>query len=327
MRAAENPATQSIFTVDVEDWYHILDVPSAPALEQWAALPARVESNFSRLLDLFSERNVRVTCFFLGWIAQRFPHLVREAVERGHEIASHGYAHKLVYQMSPAEFCEDASKSRKLLEDLSGSRVEGYRAAGFSSTKDSPWFFEKLVEAGYQYDSSIFPGARGHGGNSQAPLAPHVLRTAIGDIVEFPITLAEFLGARLCFFGGGYLRLFPYSLIRRMANQVCAAGRPVIFYVHPREIDPEHPRLEMKASRRFKSYVNLSSTQTKLERILGDFSCTTFRDHLQRNKLPQMTITTDFARQPEVRPNGRPAQDIPDSPAATVKRSSQNAIG
>jgi len=325
---SKNSRIPAIFTVDVEDWYHILDVPAAPPLENWAKLPARVEGNFLKLLDLFDEQNVRVTCFFLGWVAEQFPHLVREAAKRGHEIASHGRAHRLAFQMTPSEFRADAEQSRKTLEDLSGSRVEGYRAAGFSGTKDSPWFFEELARAGYRYDSSIFPGKRGHGGLPEAPLHPYVVLTNAGDLVEFPITLAECMGRRMCFFGGGYLRLFPYSLIRKMACQVTTSGRPVIFYVHPREIDPAHPRLKMKISRRFKSYVNLSSTLGKIERILFDFACTTFREHLQRMGLPPVAVAADFSVKPDFRmDDGRPAQPFADSPATTVKRSSQNAIG
>ncbi|MHB8525030.1 MAG: XrtA system polysaccharide deacetylase [Candidatus Acidiferrales bacterium] len=294
MKMDSSSGFRGIFSVDVEDWYHILDIPSAPAMPEWEKLPARVETNFRRLLDLFSERNVRVTCFFLGWIAERFPHLVREAAGRGHEIASHGYAHELVFRVTPQQFREDAAKSRKLLEDLSGKAVSGYRAPGFSSTEESPWFFDELVAAGYQYDSSIFPAVRGHGGIPKAPAEPYVVSVAAGKIIEFPLTVADYLGARLCFFGGGYLRLFPYWLVRKMGNQVSASGRPVIFYVHPREIDPDQPRLPMNASRRFKSYVNLNGTLRKIERILDDFSCTTFEEHLKIHGIPSKVVTANL---------------------------------
>ena len=275
---------QSIFSIDVEDWYHILDVPSAPALPQWDALPARVESNFLRMLDLLGEAGGRATCFFIGHIAQRFPHLVREAKARGHEIASHSFAHQLVYTMSPAEFLEDASRSRKLLEDISGGPVLGFRASGFSVTESTPWFFEKLVEAGYAYDSSTFPAARGHGGLKSGQLEPHARQTPAGKLVEFPVTVTDVLGKRLCFFGGGYLRLFPYPLVKLMSRSVLGQGRPVIFYVHPREIDPDHPRLPMSIARRFKSYVNLHTTERKIRNILADFPTTTFRDYLAEHR-------------------------------------------
>ena len=269
-----------IFTVDVEDWFHILDVPSTPPLSAWDSLPSRVETNFLKLLDIFAEKDVHVTCFFLGWVAEKFPYLVKEAESRGHEIASHGYAHRLVYQMSQAEFRADALKSKKLLEDITGCPILGYRSSGFSVTEKTPWFFDALMEAGYQYDSSVFPGVREHGGLKGASLAPYRLNGGSRGLIEFPITVTRVLGKPMCFFGGGYLRLFPYFLIKRMAQRVLAEGRPVVFYIHPREIDTEHPRLAMGLLRRFKTYVNLHTTEQKLRQLTGEFEHTTFRDFI-----------------------------------------------
>lgn len=267
----------SVFSVDVEDWFHILDIPGGPPLAEWASLPSRVEKNFLRLLDMFSEHHATTTCFFLGWVAERFPHLVREAADRGHEIASHGFSHRLVYEMNRGEFLEDVTRARALLEDLTGTPVAGYRAAGFSATEKTPWFFEALLEAGYRYDSSVFPAQRGHGGMQSSPRLPHWIGSESEGILEFPITVADFFGKPLCFFGGGYLRLCPYWLIRRMSRRVIGAGQPVFFYIHPREIDPSHPHLAMNAHRHFKSYVNLESTEKKIDHILRDFPVTTFR--------------------------------------------------
>jgi len=264
----------SIFSVDVEDWFHILDVPSAPAISEWSSLPSRVEKNFSKLLDIFSEHDVQVTCFVLGWIAERFPHLVKEASARGHEIASHGYGHCLVYEQSREDFYRDVHRARLLLEDIAAAPVLGYRAPGFSTTADTPWFFDMLAEAGYQYDSSVFPASRGHGGMPAARRDPYRVHDGI---LELPITVADFMGSPMCFFGGGYLRLFPYWLIRKKALEVLAQGRPVVFYIHPREVDPSHPRLPMSPSRRFKSYVNLEGTDSKIRHILRDFPVTTFQ--------------------------------------------------
>lgn len=269
-----------VFSVDVEDWFHILDVPSAPPISLWDRMPSRVEANFYRLLDLFSMKQVQVTCFFLGWVAEKFPQLVKEAVKRGHEIGSHGYSHRLVYQMAAREFREDARYSRLLLEDLAGCAVLGYRSAGFSLTDATPWFFHELAEAGYVYDSSVFPATRGHGGMPAASRVPHTVTQGKHSIVEFPMTVTDFGADDMCFFGGGYLRLSPYWLIRRMTRQVLDSGRPVVFYIHPREIDPNHPRLRMGLSRRFKSYVNLRSTEKKILRILEDFPVGSFRDFL-----------------------------------------------
>jgi polysaccharide deacetylase family protein (PEP-CTERM system associated) len=281
--AAGRPA-KSVLTVDVEDWFHILDLPSAPGPSEWDRLPSRVEVNFRRLLDIFEEHEVKVTCFFLGWIAERNKGIVRDAFRRGHEIASHGYRHTLVYEMNPEEFALDASDSRKLLEDISGAAVQGYRSAGFSTTDKTPWFFDKLLEAGFKYDSSVFPAARQHGGQKTAACAPYLVTGRPAPFVEFPITVAEVLGKRICFFGGGYLRLFPYRIVKAMAGRVHREGRPVIFYVHPREIDPDQPRLEMGIVRRFKSYVNLRTTEPKIRSIVRDFELTTFRDYLQGNE-------------------------------------------
>jgi polysaccharide deacetylase family protein (PEP-CTERM system associated) len=258
-------------------------------------MSSRVERNFYYLLELFSSRNVRTTCFFLGWVGERFPHLVRDAAAQGHEIASHGYAHRLVYQMSPTEFCADATRSRKLLEDTSGSPVWGYRAAGFSLTERTPWFFEQLSKAGYYYDASVFPATRNHGGMRTALRNPHVVKTGNSLLVEFPMTVAGWDKKPMCFFGGGYLRLFPYWLIRQMAHQVLADGRPVVFYIHPREIDPAQPRLPMSLTRRFKSYINLKQTEQKILRILDDFSITTFSDFLCPRKGPASLTARDFS--------------------------------
>lgn len=269
-------ATKCVFSVDVEDWFHILDLPSTPDLNEWNSLPSRVERNLLRLLEIFEERDVHVTCFFLGWVAERFPHLVREAVRHGHEIASHGYAHRLVYQMTPEAFAQDAMRSKAILEDLSGRPVWGYRSAGFSVINGTEWFFDKLIEAGYVYDSSVFPAGRGHGGMDGASRKPHRIECETGSLFEFPVTVASFLGKPLCFFGGGYLRFFPYPAIRTMTRRVLKESRPVIFYVHPREIDPEHPRLAMNWRRSFKSYINLKSTLPKIEQLLADFQITSF---------------------------------------------------
>lgn len=270
-----------VFSVDVEDWFHILDLETTPDVTEWETLPSRVEQNFLRLLDLFEEHQARVTCFFLGWIGKHFPHLVKEAVKRGHEVASHGYAHQLVYEMTPEAFYQDAVQSRKILEDISGGPVWGYRAAGFSVTRGTEWFFDKLIEAGYVYDSSVFPAPRGHGGIKGARLGPYCVQRISGRIVEFPVSVIDVLGTPVCFFGGGYLRLFPYPIIRRMARKVLGDSRPVIFYVHPREIDPDHRRLPMSWKRRFKSYVNLKSTLPKIRRLFDEFPLTSFEQMIR----------------------------------------------
>jgi polysaccharide deacetylase family protein (PEP-CTERM system associated) len=271
---------QSIFSIDVEDWFNLSGTGQEPPPSQWDHLESRLESNFRGLLELLAQGGGTATCFFIGYFAKRFPHLVREAVAAGHEIASHSYFHRLAYEMSPGEFYDDALASRQLLEDISGRPVRGFRAPAFSVTERTPWFFDKLAEAGYRYDSSVFPARHQTGGLSNSKFEPHDIKTAAGNIAEFPITVAPVLGTRLCFFGGGYLRLFPYLVIRSMGHRALRERRPVVFYVHPREIDPDQPRLPLSRRRRFTCYVNLHSTRPKIERILRDFHVTSFDKYL-----------------------------------------------
>ena len=289
-----------IFSIDVEDWFHLLDLPSAPPISKWESLPSRVEDNFLKLLDILDETNARATCFFLGWVAERFPHLVREAAKRGHEISSHGYGHILAYRVTNEEFYEDAVRAKKAIEDISGQPVWGYRASGFSVTEAVPWFFEKLIQAGYRYDSSVFPASRAHGGMRNGSCAPYGVESPSG-FVEFPVSVERVAGYPICFFGGGYLRLFPYSVIRRMTRRVLRQGRPVIFYVHPREIDLSAPRLAMGVKRRFKSYVNLETTERKIRNLLSEFEVITFQDFMV-NEFKELTAAMPVASQSQPLP-------------------------
>ncbi len=274
---------ESIFTVDVEDWFHILDLPSTMDISQWDAMPSHVEADYRKLLDIFDTYGAKTTCFFLGWVARNFPHLVREAAERGHEIASHGYAHRLVYTMTPRQFYDDALKARRILEDILGQRVCGFRAPGFSVTRAVPWFFEQLSAAGYTYDSSVFPASRGHGGMNTGCYAPYQLPEGM---IEFPITIVRYSRIPACLFGGGYLRLAPLPLIQSAASKVLKEGRPVIYYVHPREVNPTAPRLDMPQPRRFKCYVNVASTEVKIRALLARFPMTTFQGYIKTHFSP-----------------------------------------
>jgi polysaccharide deacetylase family protein (PEP-CTERM system associated) len=275
---------ESIFSIDVEDWFNLSGTGAEPPLAEWDNLESRVEKNFREMLEVLSEGRATATCFFVGYFAKRFPHLVREAHALGHEIASHSYAHRLCYEQTPEEFFDDVKRTRELLEDLTGAPVRGFRAPAFSVTAKTPWFFETLARAGYTYDSSVFPAPHQTGGLATSELAPHVRATPSGDIVEFPITAVDVMGKPMCFFGGGYLRLFPYPVIRRMAARALDDGRPVIFYVHPREIDVDQPRMPLSRRRRFTCYVNLDSTRRKMSRILQDFRVTSFQQYLARHE-------------------------------------------
>jgi polysaccharide deacetylase family protein (PEP-CTERM system associated) len=282
---AKISASQSIVSIDVEDWFNLSGTGHEPPPSQWDTLESRVERNLRALLDLLARGGGTATCFVVGYFARRFPHLVREAVAAGHEIASHSYYHRLVYDMTPEEFFEDAVAARKLLEDTAGIPVSGFRAPAFSVTKQTPWFFEKLAEAGYRYDSSVFPAHHQTGGLASSRLEPYRIDTPAGPITEFPITAVRLFGSPMCFFGGGYLRLSPYHLIRDMGRRALNEGRPIVFYIHPREIDPDQPRLPLSARRRFSCYVNLRTTRPKIEHILRDFQVTSFDRYMSKRTI------------------------------------------
>lgn len=275
---------QNVMSIDVEDWFHILELESTPKLGSWDSLETRVENNLNTMLKDLDKYNVKATFFFLGWVAEKFPELVKLTHSQGHEIASHGYCHRLIYSQSREEFKDDITKAKKILENITGSEVIGYRAPGFSITEDTSWAMEELASAGFAYDSSVFPTTRGHGGLRSSRMEPHVIQTRAGQIIEMPISVKPFFGKRICFFGGGYLRLFPYSIIKSMTRKVNHSGRPVIYYIHPREIDPAHPRLPMGAVRRFKSYVNLKTTRKKFNSLLRDFELVSIKEWISRNR-------------------------------------------
>jgi polysaccharide deacetylase family protein (PEP-CTERM system associated) len=254
-------------SIDVEDWFHILDCPQAPDISHWEKLECRLEPNLDRLLDLLDRHRLKATFFWLGWEAERHKPLVLRCLKAGHEIASHGYAHVLAFKVGRRAFAEDVRRSKQLLEDITGGPVTGIRVAGFSTTQDTPWTFEEIRAAGFVYDSSIFPSRRGHGGLRDAPLEPQILHTAAGPLAEIPQSMLEFGPVRVSLFGGGYLRLAPLWLIHWGVRRLAAQGRPLVVYLHPREIDPHHPRLPLNWQRRFKCYVNLKSTLPKLKSL------------------------------------------------------------
>jgi len=278
--------TSDVFTIDVEDWFHIMEVEGTPDLRAWDTLPSRLEKNLLTLLDMLDAQQVKSTCFCLGWVARQFPHLLREAAERGHEIASHGFGHQLVHGLTAEKFREDIRTAKCAIEDATGQAVLGYRAPGFSITPKTPWAFDEILEAGYLYDSSVFPAPHGHGGFRDASKHPYLIQTAFGQLIEFPVSVANTPLGPQCFFGGGYLRLVPMWLILAMVRKVRSEGRGVVWYIHPREIDPHHPRLRMSRKRQFKSYVNLHGTADKLKKILQSGSFMTFREAVSR--LPKM---------------------------------------
>lgn len=265
----------SAITVDVEDWFHILDSNRVPNIKQWASLESRIEKNVEEMLTLLDSHNVKVTFFWLGWLAEKHKNLVRRCHDAGHEIASHGYAHILAYKAGKKAFKYDITRARVILEDIIGEPVRGFRSPGFGITKEAAWAFDIISETGYQYDSSIFPASRGHGGISDAPLGLYFIETHNGHLLEVPMSVVKVLHRRTSLFGGGYLRLANKLMIKWGIDKLQSADQPLIVYVHPREIDPDHPRLPLPLHRRFKCYVNLKSTLPKLKWLCKNYSfCT-----------------------------------------------------
>ena len=263
--AVEARRTPNALTCELEDWFHILDSDKTPKFEDWGKLPLCAERNVERLLHLFADTHVRATFFCLGWMAERMPQVVRRCQAAGHEIGSHGYAHIMARPTNWAIFREDILRAKEILEDITGRAVLGYRSPGFSVKNGNTWFFDVVSESGYRYDASVFPARHGHGGYSGINPGPHVITTQGGPLVEIPVSTVSILGRRMCFFGGGYLRLSPLPIIRWGARHLRRAKQPLIVYVHPREIDPDHQRLPLGPWRSFKCYNNLGTTFPKLK--------------------------------------------------------------
>jgi len=271
-------------TVDVEDYFHVSAL--APSIDRgsWGSRESRVVGNTHRLLDLFGQFGVRGTFFVLGWVAERHPQLVKDIAGAGHEVACHGFSHRLVYEQSPEEFREETLRSKRLLEDTMGAAVLGYRAASYSIVRRSLWALDILAEAGFAYDSSIFPVHHDRYGIPDAERNPHRMATPGGRwIVEWPLAVASVLGFRLPVAGGGYFRLLPYALSRwGLASINRRDRRPFIFYLHPWEIDPGQPRVRVGWLSRFRHYTNLDKCEARLRRLLGDFRFGTARDSLSQ---------------------------------------------
>lgn len=255
-----------VLTVDLEDWFHLLDIPAVANPDDWGGFDSRLQRNVDRLLDLFAKHRVTATFFCLGWVAERYPEVVKRIAALGHDIGSHSNRHTLIYRQTRAEFRQDTIRSIATIEDLTGNKVVSYRAPGFSITSESLWAFEVLAELGIVYDSSIFPASRGHGG---LPGFEHgtPVRLAVGGhtINEFPMSVTAVAGKKLAFSGGGYFRLLPGPVLASLF----ARSDYVMTYFHPRDIDPDQPVVPMSAIRRFKSYVGLASCYSKLDDMLA----------------------------------------------------------
>jgi polysaccharide deacetylase family protein (PEP-CTERM system associated) len=262
------------FTVDVEDYYQVSAFKRHVSRDQWDQYESRIEANTRRMLSLLSRHGVKGTFFVLGWVGSRYPQLVREIHQAGHEIASHGYWHRLIYNQTPKEFRADIRLSRKVLEDIIGVQVYIYRAPSFSVTERSRWALEILVEEGFSVDSSVFPIYHDRYGIPGEKPFLHQIATPVGSLWEFPPSVVRFAGQNLPVCGGGYFRLFPlFWTIRCLKIIGHSTGQPFIFYVHPWEIDPDQPRIFKNASLKsqFRHYINLNKTEQKLDKLLSKF--------------------------------------------------------
>jgi polysaccharide deacetylase family protein (PEP-CTERM system associated) len=266
------PITNAM-SVDVEDYFHVAALSSAIDRSAWGQMEYRAEANVERLLELFAAKGIHATFFMLGWVAQRSPHIAKKIHAAGHEVASHGMSHRLIYTQEVEEFRDETRAAKALLEDQIGCAVLGYRAATYSITEKSLWALDVLAEAGFQYDSSIFPIRHDLYGIPNAPLRPTRIATPAGaSIVEFPMSTVDMFGVRLPVSGGGYFRLLPYWLTRaglRKLNQ--EQKRPFVFYLHPWEIDPEQPRIQVGWRSRFRHYTNLEHTEVRLIALIDEF--------------------------------------------------------
>ncbi|MGH8501175.1 MAG: XrtA system polysaccharide deacetylase [Gammaproteobacteria bacterium] len=259
-------------TVDVEDYYQVSAFESVVRRETWASMTSRVEMNVERILTLLAKQGVNATFFMLGCVAERAPQLVRQIAHAGHEVASHGWQHVRVTQQSTDEFKQDVSRTKAVLEDLTGQPVIGYRAASFSIGRSNLWALDVLADVGYRYSSSIYPVYHDLYGMPEAPRFS--FRVAAGRLLEIPMTTVRVGGRNIPCGGGGYFRLFPYAFSRWAFKRVnVREGQPAVFYCHPWELDPEQPRIQgIGYKTRFRHYVNLSKMQGRLQRLLNDFS-------------------------------------------------------
>jgi polysaccharide deacetylase family protein (PEP-CTERM system associated) len=261
----------NILTFDIEEWFHILDNPFTTHKSQWSQFESRIHYNVDRLLELLVKENKKATFFILGWIAEKYPDIVKKINELGYEIGSHSNNHKLLYQQSREQIIDDLRDAIKQLEDITGKRVYAYRAPGFSLTERNSWVFEILAEHKIEIDCSIFPTSRAHGGFKGFSSKPCLVEVNGVRIKEFPINVWGVGGISFVFSGGGYFRLLPYPLIKKLMMK----SEYVMTYFHPRDFDPYQPSIKrLNFLRKFKSYYGLSTSFGKLKKLLNDFEFT-----------------------------------------------------
>jgi polysaccharide deacetylase family protein (PEP-CTERM system associated) len=271
---------KNAISIDLEDWFCVHNLRHAIRREDWPNCELRVMQSAGRILDILDRHRTKATFFVLGWIAERLPELIEEVDRRGHEIATHGYSHRLLTDMNPVEFDVDLGKALEITSRHTGQDIVGFRAPSFSVTEKTLWSLEVLTKNGIRYDSSIYPiGLHPDYGIPTAPLAIH---RPNGPLLEFPLSCVELFGMRIPCSGGGYFRLFPYPLTKMLLRACNRQGRPVVFYLHPWEVDPGQPRVAgLSRFQRFRHYHNLGKTLGRLDALLSDFRFTTIREILE----------------------------------------------
>ncbi len=274
--------TEHFFTVDVEEYFQVKAMESVVSRAEWMSHPSRVAGSIDALLGSLERHGARGTFFVLGWLAKHRPEVVRAIVDAGHEIASHGFWHERVTTLHREAFRDDVRSSKRALEDLAGTAVVGYRAPNFSIVPGCEWAFDILIEEGYRYDSSLFPIRRPGYGYPTAPLVPHLIEREYGRLAEFPLATTSIWSHRLPAAGGGYLRQFPYAIIRRAFREASERGEPATFYIHPWEVDPDQPRLPVSSLTRIRHYRGLDGTLGRIERLLSEFKFATIASYLPR---------------------------------------------
>ena len=280
---ASRTAQPAAMSIDVEDWFQVENLKPVIPRETWDTRESRVVRNTTRILDLLQEHRARATFFVLGWVAERQPELIRRIADGGHEVASHGYGHDLIYNLSPAEFRSDVERGKKLVEDVTGQRVIGYRAPSFSITD---WAVSILQELGFEYDSSVFPTvAHDRYGRLTGVDAGHPILELRPGFHEVSISCLPLGGRGLPWGGGGYFRMLPYKAWRAGVQRILAGGSPYMFYLHPWEIDPGQPRVQgLSPVSRFRHYLNLARCEDRFAALLRDFPWTTVRSLLEQRR-------------------------------------------
>lgn len=273
---------KNTFTIDVEDYFQVEAFSKNINPNSWDTYECRVEQNTDVILELLDDYGIKSTFFILGWIAKRYPQLIKKIASAGHEIASHGMSHQLIYNQTPDLFRQETRDSKALIEDICQTEILGYRAATYSITGNSLWALDILLEEGFKYDSSIFPMRHDKYGIPNACPDPHIRKTPLGkNIVEFPISTVKFNNWALPVAGGGYFRIFPYFYTRWGLKKLNKENKPFVFYIHPWEVDPEQPRIEnISLLSRFRHYSNLKRSKKRLTHLFNDFEFTTMNNVL-----------------------------------------------